>query len=384
MKKDDLLQPQEMGKQNNSNTFPLGAMKKFFHKVDSSVDVDWDKNKETRISQLVKILKGHNVVIQTHNFPDPDAIASAFALQYLLRLYDVESKIVYDGTLNKISGLRIIDYFNISMSQVEDVKDLKEDDYVILVDAQKYNMNCTDIVGDEVACIDHHPTVVECDYAYKDIRMVGACATLITDYIFEAGFTPPEDLATLLLYGIKIDTADFSRGVSQLDVRAYYQLFPYANHHVLEQLTLNSIEFSDLRAYGSAINNITAYKNIGFASINFDCPDRLIATISDFILALDLVEFSVVYSVRENGYKFSARSELEELDAGKILGRALEMLGDGNGGGHAFMAGGFLPMDSVKKLGDNPRKAIELAFDKVIYPEDEDYEKNTICNKVEN
>ena len=113
MKKDDLLQPQEMGKQNNSNTFPLGAMKKFFHKVDSSVDVDWDKNKETRISQLVKILKGHNVVIQTHNFPDPDAIASAFALQYLLRLYDVESKIVYDGTLNKISGLRIIDYFNI-------------------------------------------------------------------------------------------------------------------------------------------------------------------------------------------------------------------------------------------------------------------------------
>lgn len=31
--------------------------------------------------ELVEILKGHKTYIQTHNFPDPDAIASAFGLQ---------------------------------------------------------------------------------------------------------------------------------------------------------------------------------------------------------------------------------------------------------------------------------------------------------------
>ena len=30
------------------------------------------------------MLKNHNVYIQTHNFPDPDAIASAFGLQQFL------------------------------------------------------------------------------------------------------------------------------------------------------------------------------------------------------------------------------------------------------------------------------------------------------------
>ena len=33
---------------------------------------------------LIELLKHHTVYIQTHNFPDPDAIASAFALQEFL------------------------------------------------------------------------------------------------------------------------------------------------------------------------------------------------------------------------------------------------------------------------------------------------------------
>ena len=35
--------------------------------------------------QLVELLRGHRTYIQTHNFPDPDAIASAFGLQHFLK-----------------------------------------------------------------------------------------------------------------------------------------------------------------------------------------------------------------------------------------------------------------------------------------------------------
>lgn len=34
-----------------------------------------------KIQDLVTLCQGHLVYIQTHNFPDPDAIASAYGLQ---------------------------------------------------------------------------------------------------------------------------------------------------------------------------------------------------------------------------------------------------------------------------------------------------------------
>lgn len=35
---------------------------------------------------------------------------------------------------------------------------MTSDDYIITVDSQKGNANILDLVGNEVACIDHHPT----------------------------------------------------------------------------------------------------------------------------------------------------------------------------------------------------------------------------------
>ena len=40
----------------------------------------------TKLDELVTQINREHVYIQTHNFPDPDAIASAFGLQELLKL----------------------------------------------------------------------------------------------------------------------------------------------------------------------------------------------------------------------------------------------------------------------------------------------------------
>lgn len=332
-----------------------------------------------KIEQLVDILKNHEVYIQTHNCPDPDAIASAFAMQSLLLHYDVKSKIVYQGTLGKLSGIRMIEYFNIEIFNVDDIPEMAQDAYVIIVDAQKYNKNCTDLPGIEVACIDHHPVVIECDeYLFKDIRHVGACSSIIAEYFYESEYIPSSEVATALLYGIKMDTNDFGRGVEELDVEMYYRLFPYSDQVLLGKLQLNTLEIRDLKAYGAAIENISLYKNVGFAMIPFDCPDGLIAIISDFILALDVVEFTVVYSVRDEGYKFSIRSELESLDAGKIVNEALGKFG-GNGGGHSFMAGGFLSKDNAD-ANDVTRNKIENVFLNEVFPGETIAEEKFIRN----
>ena len=99
--------------------------------------------------------------------------------------------------------------------------------------------------------------------------------------------------------------------------------------------------FEDLVAYSKAISSIEVYDNISFADTGEDCP--VIANISDFMLALKEVSFSVVYSRKDGGIKLSVRSEKASLDAGKIVSEAL--VGIGNGGGHAEMAGGFVPFD---------------------------------------
>ena len=40
-------------------------------------------------NQLAALCHGKHIYIQTHNFPDPDAIASAFGLQRLLAQHEI-------------------------------------------------------------------------------------------------------------------------------------------------------------------------------------------------------------------------------------------------------------------------------------------------------
>lgn len=291
------------------------------------------------LKKLIEILSNGNIFIQTHNYPDPDAIASAFGLQKLLEHFGISSTICYDGTAEKLSAQVMLSNFGIEMISVHDLTDMSDNDKIVTVDSQKYNSNLTDLIGDEVACIDHHPTLIPCEYLYKDIRIVGACSSIIAEYFFDNDIDPGQNVASALVYGIKMDTADFSRGVTQFDVEMYAKLFPYADNDLLDRMKINTMEFADLKAYGSAIENIRVFGNVGYAYIPFECQDALIAMISDFILALDVIEFSVIYAVRGNGYKFSVRSEVPELHAGKIVCSALSDIG--SGGGHARMAGGF-------------------------------------------
>lgn len=303
--------------------------------------MDWKK--------LVEILKGHKVYIQTHNYPDPDAMASGLGLQVFLKQHGVESTMCYDGKIEKLSTKRMLDVFQFEIYNIEDILDMSATDYIVTVDAQKFNANITDFIGNEVACIDHHPTFIQCEYQYKDIRLVGACATLVAQYFKESGTPIDSNTATALLYGMKIDTDSWSRGVTLLDIQMFEYLFPYIDEEKMKLMNKSSMELKDLRAYGAAIQNIRLYDNIGFAEIPFNCPDALVGMVSDFILDLDVVEFAVVYAKRGDGLKFSIRSELKYLNAGEITAKALN--GIGTGGGHAAMAGGFVPIEMVEKFG---------------------------------
>ncbi|MCR4715668.1 MAG: DHH family phosphoesterase [Lachnospiraceae bacterium] len=293
--------------------------------------------------KLLDILRGHKVWIQTHNFPDPDAIASAYGLQQFLRYHGIDSNICYMGMVDKISVTKMFTTFNIDASLVDDT-DIKESDYVILVDGQKYNANLTDIPGDEVAVIDHHKTVYPCEYLYKDVRIVGSCATLIAQYYKESNTPISKEVATVLSYGLKMDTDSMNRGVTKLDIEMMEYLFDYTDQDLVHQLYSNDMELQDLRAYGAAIENIQMFNEVGLARIPFNCPDGLIAMVADFIMRLEQVTLAIIYSEREDCLKFSVRCEDPMVHAGDMTKEALDGIGDG--GGHFSMAGGIIPNEN--------------------------------------
>lgn len=316
------------------------------------------------LSQLLELLNGHRVFIQTHNFPDPDAIASAFGLQELLKRYGIKTTICYHGTDVRSATASMITLLGIEMFSDRDIG-MSAEDYIITVDAQKGNSNILDLAGNEVACIDHHPTFCEAEsYRFMDVRIVGSCATIIADYYRANGVEMPERVATALLYGLKMDTKDFTRSVTQMDIDVFSYLFRLADNKMIRHFQTNVLQYDELEAFADSMHSIEIYNGIAFVFLDFTCADAFVATVSDFILDLDAVVFVVVYSRRANGFKFSVRSELDELDSGDITSKALKDCG--SGGGHRTMAGGYADEVKLLEMSVDFRKTIQNLFLNVI------------------
>ena len=304
-----------------------------------------------RFQDLLANIYTDHVYIQTHNFPDPDAIASAYGLSELLKRHGISSSICYKGKIERYSTNGFVQKLGIELTDLKTI-DMKPDDEIILVDSQKGNSNIVDADGNEIICIDHHPTFEAenaAGYRYADIRPeVGACASIIAQYYYDCNEKMDVSVATALFIAIKSDTMGLSRGVSQLDVDMCQKLFGECDLSIVQSLQHCSLKFDDLKAYANAINSIQVFDNISFANTGYNCPEALIATISDFMLDLIEVDFSVVYSIRDDGIRLSVRS-MGTMDAGKITNVALR--GIGSGGGHAAMAGGFMPFeDSIDSI----------------------------------
>ena len=321
------------------------------------------------VMNLINLCRGHKIYLQTHNIPDPDAIGAAFGLKNLLKHFNIDSTICYDGSIDKLSSSKMLEILNIEMYADEDIADnMKKDDYIICVDSQKNAGNITDLIGNEIATIDHHPTTsvnAGVKYKYKDIRFFGSCCTIIAMYYMDLNITPSPDVATALLYGLRMDTLQFSRGVCSEDISVFAFLHPLTDSTKLKKLEMNNLDFSDLKAYGAAIENIRVFDYLGIVHIPFDCPDSMVAIVADFILSLIEIDIAVVYCSREDGIKFSIRSESDTVDAGWLVEEALR--GIGSGGGHPTMAGGRIFEKNIAALGEYPDSEITERFLRVLH-----------------
>ena len=304
----------------------------------------------TKLDQLANLLKKapDEVFIQPHNVPDPDAIASSFGLQHLLKVRGIETVIVYENEVEKANSLKMLELFGIEIVPAAEVATLGEEDWTVLVDVQKFNSNVTDLVTDEVACIDHHElNGKDGGCLFVDIRPeAGACSSIITEYFIKNEIEIPRNVATALLYGIFMDTDDLSRGVSELDINMFYHLYRLSDISLITQLKGNQISQNDLADYARAFQTVEVYDEIGFLYLD-NCNDSLLGAAGDIVLSIAGVNIVVAYSPRAEGIKFSLRSIDENISAEELVKHILK--GKGFGGGHKTMAGGFLPLKNLEE-----------------------------------
>lgn len=227
---------------------------------------------ERRIQQIAELLEGkEKLLVLMHNDPDPDAIASARALEELLRKLTPEADITlaHGGMIGRAENRTMAALFiphgvHIPTSQANEA--IKEYDGIMLVDTQPNASNHlllgTDYPPEEVLlAIDHHPPKRSQTRAkIHDVRPeVGASSTILCEYLAVGDIPLDPRLATALFYGIKSDTLGLSRHTSDLDIWAYSTL-----RNLIETDLLNRIEHVQLprtyyRNISEALANTTMY-----------------------------------------------------------------------------------------------------------------------------
>ncbi len=132
-----------------------------------------------------------SILILPHNNPDPDAIASAVALRYLLaEKLQVEGEIVYQGFIGRAENKALVRYLEHPLRPLTDL-DKRWLIPVALIDTWPgAGNNPWSLEAAVVVVIDHHAgsdTLPIAVVGFVDIRSdVGATATILTEYLLPA------------------------------------------------------------------------------------------------------------------------------------------------------------------------------------------------------
>jgi nanoRNase/pAp phosphatase (c-di-AMP/oligoRNAs hydrolase) len=321
---------------------------------------------ETRVNGITRLVEHIDpkrpVVVQAHDFPDHDAVGTAFALTRLLVRHDLNVALGYGGVIQSESLRDAIGALEIDIRPVRELE-LTEDSQLIVVDGFSGNSNMTGTDGTVIAVIDHHPPPWAPECPYADIRGYGACSTILYEYYQDAGEPMEPAVATALLMGLMMDTAFMTRGVAEVDLDAFNVLFRYGDWQLSARLLKNSLSLSDLAAFRQAIDACVIARMFSFIALQGEYTPEVMALIADFFLNLREVHFVVVVSGERDEHRLSVRSEDNAYPCDVVIHHALN--GIGSGGGHMHMGGGSIPRDLYPgDEGLRKRFISALGFDK--------------------
>ena len=318
--------------------------------------------------KLRELLEFNQIVVQCHDNPDADAIASGYALYKYLKANGKEVRLIYSGrsVIRKSNLVIMVRELEIPIEHVRNTEKESPAELLITVDCQYGEGNVTLYPAQTVAVIDHHRVSRKMPILSEIQSNLGACSTLLWNMLKEEGVDVNADkkLATALYYGLFTDTGGLEVIYHQKDM----ELRDDAKYDegLITKLRNANISIEELETAGAALLRCDYNEQYRFAVVKCGpCDSNVLGLISDMVLEVDAVDVCVVFSVLSNGVKLSVRSCLEEIKANELAAKLC--MGMGSGGGHHIKAGGFMQMGLLtkeyeaycRKIGTEPRMELD-------------------------
>lgn len=300
------------------------------------------------IEKLLEDVKAkRKILIQTHNNPDPDTIAAAFALKNILfNILKKRVTIAYNGIIGRAENRELMRECKIDMHIITKLNAARYD-FIILVDSQPGAGNIYDIkqrLPDAV--IDHHNLrAISQTVKFHDIRPhYGSTSTIIAEYYKKLNMIPDTNTATALYYGIKTDTYGAARGNTQSDMDMVSYIFPYVSVKKMTKIEAPELPRYYFKNMKKAVEQSVIIDDLLFCDLHEVRNTDLIAETSDFLLRMREIKSTFIIGKVDNMCYFSFRYKTNKKSVGNI---ALSIVkGIGYGGGHMKSAGGQIPLKS--------------------------------------
>ncbi|MCR4684585.1 MAG: DHH family phosphoesterase [Lachnospiraceae bacterium] len=306
--------------------------------------------------KLNELLNYNDILIQCHDNPDADALASGYALLWYFKQNGKDAGFIYRGR-NRIqkSNLQImLKELDIPVQYMPEMD--RKPELLITVDCQYGQRNVTLTEAENIAVIDHHQ-VSEKPPKLSEIRSrLGSCSTIIWDMIKDEGLSFENEplLSTALYYGLYTDTNRLAEISHPLDRDMLEEL--QAQKSLITKMNNSNISLTELKITGKAILDYEYHEDDRYLILRADpCDPNILGVISDFSLETDRVDVCCAYFVTDQEIKFSVRSCIKEVHADELAAHLAD--GIGGGGGHLYKAGGTirpekLPADATQSLAD--------------------------------
>jgi len=282
------------------------------------------------------------LIIFLHDNPDPDAIASGWALQHFVKKkFNVNSVIVYGGIIARAENKAMVKHLKIDLVHLSKIT-INKDSIFALVDTQPGGNNSFPSDIKPHIIIDHHPLKtkeIPAEIPFLDVRTeIGATVTILHEYFVTDKISIPKFLATAMYYGISSETQDLGREASEEDQEACINLFPKASKKILSWIMhpKNNREYFSVLARG--LNNAYTDNNIAYVHLGEISAADYIHQIADLLLTCENIRWSMCTGWNNNSLYMSLRATNQRAKAGLLARKLVGSLG--KAGGHDTMAGG--------------------------------------------
>jgi nanoRNase/pAp phosphatase (c-di-AMP/oligoRNAs hydrolase) len=280
------------------------------------------------------------LLILTHDFPDPDALASAFALQYLAQsAFEIQSRIAYGGELGRTENRTMVRLLRIPLHRMRKVW-LKKYSSIALVDTQPVFENNPFPGGKQpTMIIDQHSshTPPRAELVLVDLDCGATCVIIAQALLLRRKPIPPR-IATALAYGILTDTLDLYRANRPDVVQTYLRVLRHADMRTLARIQNPSRSRRFFVTLGKGILESTRFRRLLVSHLGpVETPD-LVSQVAEFLLACRGIFWCLVTGRYLGRLHASLRTTNPDAQAGEVL---RDVFGNPRlAGGHGPIGGG--------------------------------------------